>query len=190
MSGRILIADDDTVTRLIASEALKHAGFTTVLVGDGRSAYEACRTDRPDALLLDVQMPEMDGFECCERVRQLPGGSMLPILMMTSNNDAQSIERAYLAGATDFITKPINARLLGHRMRYMLRAARAFVEARQTAWRLSQASRLARLAQWERAADGSLSWSDEADLLFGGAPDLLRYVHPDEFDALKHRLSE
>jgi signal transduction histidine kinase len=83
-------------------------------------------------VLLDVMMPEMDGFTTCHRLRRLPGGEHIPVLMATGLDDITSINRAYEAGATDFITKPITWPLLSHRVRYMLRASRAFEQVRSS----------------------------------------------------------
>src|SRR6185369_207288 len=82
-----------------------------------------------------VQMPEKDGFAVCRELRATPAGARVPVLMMTALNDVESIERAYQSGATDFITKPINWPILGHRARYMLRASRT----------LDQLARLSRI---------------------------------------------
>ena len=69
-------------------------------------------------VLLDVDMPKLDGFSTCERIRAMPGFETIPILMVTGLDDTESIDRAYSAGATDFATKPINWSLLPHRLRH------------------------------------------------------------------------
>ena len=85
-------------------------------------------TDYVQAVLTDVEMPEMDGYEACRALRQRPGAEQMPILMLTVHDDVESIQRAYEAGATDFMAKPVSWPLLGHRLRYMLRATEAFHE--------------------------------------------------------------
>ena len=70
---------------------------------------------------MDVVMPVMDGFSVCAKLRESGDGSRVPILIMTGLDDADSIARAYEFGATDFIVKPMNASIIGHRVRYMLR---------------------------------------------------------------------
>src|SRR3989442_4967143 len=70
-------------------------------------------------------MPKLDGFTTCAPLRTLPGGAHTPVLMVTGLDDLESINQAYEAGATDFITKPFNWTILGHRVRYLLRASRA-----------------------------------------------------------------
>jgi C4-dicarboxylate-specific signal transduction histidine kinase len=75
--------------------------------------------------MLDVVMPEMDGFRTCAEIRKMPSSADIPILMATGLDDFESIRRAYEAGATDFITKPINWLILKHRLRYLLRSSQA-----------------------------------------------------------------
>ena len=113
-------------------------------------------------------MPDIDGFEVCARLRTMPGGREIPILVMTGLDDNRSIDLAYEVGATDFVTKPINLVLLGHRIRYLARAATAFTAARDNAARLEHAQHLARLAQWQIDIETKVfRWSAEATTLFG-----------------------
>jgi signal transduction histidine kinase/CheY-like chemotaxis protein len=112
-------------------QALEQAGFTVEEADNGKRALELFARTRPDLVLLDVIMPEMDGFQTCATLRRTPQGEHLPIVMLTGLEDEASIDRAYEVGATDFITKPINWVLLGHRVRYLLRASRAIAEVRQ-----------------------------------------------------------
>src|SRR5205085_6921911 len=84
-----------------------------------------------DLLLVDVIMPRMDGYELCRILRSQPESAYVPIVVATSLDDVPSIARAYDAGATDFIPKPVNWLVLNHRIRYILRASRAFEEIRR-----------------------------------------------------------
>jgi predicted signal transduction protein with EAL and GGDEF domain/CheY-like chemotaxis protein len=121
---RILIADDDAILREIARATLEACGFSVQAVGSGDAAVAACALRLPDIALLDVEMPEGNGYQACANIRMLPGGAGLPIVMVTGLDDSTSIERAYEAGATDFVVKPLNWPLLAHRIRYVLRGAR------------------------------------------------------------------
>ena len=121
----VLIADDDVTMRLLMRETLEQAGFTVEEAEDGAHALSAFVRVRPDIVLLNVLMPKMDGFTTCATLRTLPGGAHTPVLMVTGLDDIESINRAYEVGATDFITKPFNWTILGHRVRYLLRASRA-----------------------------------------------------------------
>ena len=121
---RVLIADDDALLRDIAIATFEGAGFEVEAVTTGNAAIAACAARMPDIALLDVEMPEGSGYEACVAIRELPGGANLPIVMITGHDDAVSIDKAYDAGATDFVVKPINWALIVHRIRYVLRGAR------------------------------------------------------------------
>jgi diguanylate cyclase (GGDEF)-like protein/PAS domain S-box-containing protein len=119
----VLIADDDELMRSLTAATLDDQGFETIGVANGQEAIAALARVRPNLLLLDVDMPIMDGFTACERIRTMPIGADLPVVIVTGSEDTASIDRAFDAGATDFISKPVNWSLLGHRMRYVLRGA-------------------------------------------------------------------
>lgn len=123
-SGRLvwLIDDDSTVLR-IAEAQLNAQGFRVRCFSDPMCALEDFRGSPPDILVLDVMMPGIDGFEICARIRAFPGGTEVPILMVTALEDANSINRGFEVGATDFAMKPINWTIETHRLRYMLRSA-------------------------------------------------------------------
>jgi len=123
----ILVVDDEKLTRLLERSALEQAGFVVEEAQNGAMALSAFERLKPDAVLLDVMMPELDGFSACARMRKLPGGDLTPIFIVTGLDDLESISRAYEVGATDFIAKPINWGVLGHHVRYMLRAARGLL---------------------------------------------------------------
>jgi diguanylate cyclase (GGDEF)-like protein/PAS domain S-box-containing protein len=118
----VLIIDDDPVFSLLASEALQQAGFATRIAGDAQQAMSAFEEFKPDLTLLDVNLPGGNGFEVCATLRSLASGRDVPIVMVTGHNDTESISRAYDAGATDFIHKPVLWPTLPHRVEFMLRA--------------------------------------------------------------------
>jgi diguanylate cyclase (GGDEF)-like protein len=121
---RVLVADDDAMLRDIARATLEASGFAVQTVGSGDAAVAACALSLPDVALLDVEMPDGNGYQACANIRMLPGGAGLPIVMVTGHDDSASIDLAYEAGATDFVVKPLNWPLLAHRIRYVLRGAR------------------------------------------------------------------
>lgn len=128
----ILIADDDMMIRVMARARLEALGFSVVEAEDGEQALRVLQTVRPQLFVLDVMMPGKDGFEVCRALRVDPRFAHLPVLMVTGLEDADSINRAYESGATDFITKPINWVIFGHRVRYMWRAAMVGEELRRS----------------------------------------------------------
>ncbi|HWD58362.1 MAG TPA: ATP-binding protein [Stellaceae bacterium] len=142
----LLIVDDDPVVRSLMRDALEDDGFTVVEAENGAEAIAACADDVPALLVVDAVMPVMDGFELCRALRVLPVTAQVPILMATGLDDPGSVARAYEAGATDFIGKPLNWLILSERIRYMLRAARAFHELRENQERLIAAKDAAETA--------------------------------------------
>jgi diguanylate cyclase (GGDEF)-like protein/PAS domain S-box-containing protein len=120
----ILVVDDDLLVRVMLQDAFTAAGFETVQAANGDEALRSFTTLKPDLILLDLIMPGKDGYETCRELRRLPGGEYTPVLMITGVESSDSVHRAFEAGATDFVAKPVNSELLVHRVRYMLRASR------------------------------------------------------------------
>jgi diguanylate cyclase (GGDEF)-like protein len=120
-----LVADDDEMMRLMLNETLDQAGFTAITLSDGESALSVGRKTDFAVAILDVEMPGRSGYDVCATLRAERGKRHVPIIMITSHDDEVSIDRAYRAGATDFISKPLNWPLLAHRLRYVLRNAQA-----------------------------------------------------------------
>jgi PAS domain S-box-containing protein len=190
----ILVVDDDEAARVLTEIVLTNAEFRVVQAENGEEALEVFRAERPDIVLLDVSMPVMDGFDACRALRKLPGGESVPVLMLTGHEDLASINRAYEVGATDFLAKSNNLEIIAHRVRYMLRAARAFSELEKNREGLSSAQRMARMGGWEWRADSDqLILSAEICDMFGlGANDnqgsserFLNYVHCDDREGVR-----
>ena len=128
----VLVVDDDPAIRVLVTEILQQIGLAVEQAENGREALDFLEHCQPDVVLLDVLMPEMDGFRTCRAFRALPQGRHVPVLMMTGLDDIASIDHAFEVGATDFITKPLNYTILGHRVRYLLRTMQAFESARRS----------------------------------------------------------
>jgi len=129
-SGIVLVADDDPVMRLLMVEMLEGVGLDAIEAEDGARAVELASERSPDLILMDVEMPKLDGFAACRAIRDLPNGATVPIVMVTGGDDLEAVTNAYEAGATDFVSKPINWPILGHRVLYVLRASDAIVRLR------------------------------------------------------------
>lgn len=143
-----LVVDDETTNRLLTRETLELAGLRVEEAENGMQAIDLVRRIRPDIILLDVMMPQMDGFATCIALRGMPDGARIPILMMTGLDDEESIERAYEVGATDFVTKPWSSLIVSQRVRYMLRASNTLEDLHESETRLAQAQRIAQLGNW------------------------------------------
>ncbi len=124
--AKILVCDDDQNVRLLTRQCLEAEGMTVVEASTGLEAIDMFVRERPDLVFLDVEMPGMTGLEACQRIRQLPQGESIPIMIVTGSDDRQSIDEGFEAGATQYKTKPVNWSLLGRDVQYMLRASNAF----------------------------------------------------------------
>ena len=180
--ARLLIVDDDALMRGMASRTLRHAGFSVSEADGGAQALAQFERAPFDLVLLDLMMPDLDGYQVCARIRRLPEGARVPILMLTGLNDTGSIELAYQAGATDFISKPINWTLLSHRVRYSLRAGLAVESAIRSRERLERAQRIANMGSWEIGSETQeFVCSPEMARLFGASPDAMACASPESF---------
>lgn len=190
-----LVVDDDEFVRMIVREALEQAGLEVCEADSGGQALELFAASRPDIVVLDVMMPGLDGFATCAKLRGSVGGSRVPILIMTGLDDAESIAHAYEQGATDFITKPLNAVILSHRVRYMLRGSQTLNALIKSEVRLGLAQRIAKIGNWEWRPDTN-QFTASAELCrlmgirsqdFGGTFDaFIQLVHAED----RHRVDE
>ena len=121
----VLVVDDDRATRFLIRTALQKDGWTVEEAADGARACASLERSHPDIVLLDVEMPEMDGFATCAHLRTLPGGESVPVPMITGRDNQESITRSYEVGATDFLSKPFNLTVLRQRLQYMHRSLEA-----------------------------------------------------------------
>ncbi len=130
--NNVLVVDDDPAIQILVRECLERENdFFLHSCATGEEALQILNEQPINIVLLDINMPGIDGIETCYQIRAREDLEMLPILMMTGLDDIDSVNKSYQAGATDFITKPINWPLLAHHVRYMLRAGRALIEHEQ-----------------------------------------------------------
>ncbi len=195
----VLIVDDDPVMREMLRATLENEGYHVAEAADGYAGLRRYDELSPDLVLLDINMPELDGLEACRHLRVRYPRSTIPVLFMAGTDDRGSIDMAYQAGATDFISKPVNLALLGHRVRYLLRASRNMAELQRSQGSLARAQRIAQLGNWECNEDLSeMAWSDETYRVFGTGPgavpatmqNFMRYVHPEDREKVRMHISE
>jgi diguanylate cyclase len=120
-----IIADDEETGRLLLAESAEQVGLTPLLFDNGTAALEAALSYGAAIVLLDVEMPGLDGYAVCRRLRADPRFTTTPIVMVTGHEDSTAITLAFDAGATDFVSKPVNWALLPRRLEYILRNAAA-----------------------------------------------------------------
>jgi len=118
---KILLADDDVELVDLMTYALRRAGYSVLGASDGQQALERWEEDRPDMLLLDGNLPRVDGFEVCRRIRH---ESKVPIIMLTARDEDEDIVRGLDMGADDYVIKPFSTKQLTARMRALLRRTR------------------------------------------------------------------
>lgn len=120
MSERILVVDDEPRFVRLVEANLQTEGFEIIKAKNGQQALDMAIAEKPDLILLDVMMPEMDGFQACERIREF---STVPIIMLTAKGDEDQRVRGLNIGADDYIVKPFSATELLARVRAVLRRA-------------------------------------------------------------------
>lgn len=135
MSARILVVDDNPLNVKLLAAKLAKDYYAVMTAEDGAAALRKAVNDQPDIILLDVMMPEIDGFEVCQRLKADPVTRHIPVVMVTALSDTADRVRGLEAGADDFLTKPINDVALMARVRSLLRLKRIMDE-----WRLREAT--------------------------------------------------
>src|SRR5476651_1251965 len=130
MSARILVVDDVEINVKLLGAKLASEYFDVLSASSGAAALLICEAELPDIVLLDVMMPEMDGFEVCRRLKADPRTADIPVVMVTALSDAADRLRGLEAGADDFLTKPVNDIALFARVRSLIRLKRTVEELR------------------------------------------------------------
>ncbi len=185
----ILAIDDDDSIHLMLKDILSREGFEVLGATGAQAGLKMILEHRPDLVLLDVMMPDIDGFACLGALRALPGSRLLPIVMLTGSDDIESIHRSFSLGATDFISKPLNWPTLPYRLRYMIRASETLENLAHSEAVLRNAQKIAHLGNWDWEADTDyITWSKEALNVLGVSEanvhshqlDLFKSVHPSD----------
>jgi signal transduction histidine kinase len=120
----VLVVDDNEQNRALAQATLEEEDYSVILANNGVEGIAAFEAHRPDCVLLDVRMPEMDGFEACARIRKLPGGAETPVIFLTALRDIDTFDAALRAGGDDFLTKPVRPTELVLRVQAALKLRR------------------------------------------------------------------
>ena len=131
---RILVVDDDRPTVMIIESVLKKEGYEVYTASNGKAGLDKAREVKPNLMILDIMMPEMNGYEVCHRLSKDPDTASIAILMLTAKGDVQSDAKAnwqyagrvqdrlrgFDTGAVDFLTKPVKAKDLAQRVKALL----------------------------------------------------------------------
>ena len=106
---RILIVEDEESLLKLESILLSSKGYSVTGVMDGKSALEEIRARKPDLVVLDIMLPELDGFEVCKRIKENPETAAIPVVMLTAKKNSQDYARGMQVGADAYITKPFKS---------------------------------------------------------------------------------
>jgi signal transduction histidine kinase len=178
----ILIVEDEPTTCALAAEALQAMGCRTSEAGTGGDGLRLAAQLLPDAILLDVMMPDIDGYSVCQSIRRDERTAGIPVILATSLEDTASIERGFEAGATDFVVKPVDWTLFAYRLRFILRASRLSSELRdaRAAAEASSATKSAFLARMSHELRSPLNsiigFSDTINRRIFGPVNVARYA--------------
>lgn len=112
MSARILVVEDNPMNMKVVLMTLKRHGYTLLEAVDGKEALEVAISERPDLILMDIQLPKMDGLEVTRRLRQMPEFEQTPIIALSAYAMKGDRERGMEAGFDDYLSKPVNTREL------------------------------------------------------------------------------
>ena len=105
---KILLVDDSTTVLLMEKMILKKSDYDVVEAHDGQEGVEKALAEKPDLILMDVVMPRMDGFEAVRKLREQDVTRAIPVIMVTTRGELESVETGYASGCNDYVTKPIN----------------------------------------------------------------------------------
>src|ERR1700722_5547596 len=165
MTARILVVDDTPLNLKLLEARLTHEYYVVTTAENGIEALAKVEKEKPDIILLDVMMPEMDGFDVCRRLKENPETSFIPVVMVTALSDVADRVRGLEAGADDFLTKPINDVALIARVRSLLRLKAILDE-----WRLREKTTLQFVEQSDVDKDAPLDIKDSRILLLDDDP--------------------
>ncbi|MCI0658222.1 MAG: response regulator, partial [Acidobacteria bacterium] len=141
LPSTILVVDDDPRNIRLMESILKTSGYAVITAEDGEQALEAVARHRPDAVLLDVMMPGVSGFEVCKKLRSQYETRLLPIIMVTALNALEEKVQALETGADDFLSKPVNRMEMLAKLRSILRVKSLHDEVEQTRLQLEAKNR-------------------------------------------------
>ncbi|MDZ4161608.1 MAG: EAL domain-containing protein [Burkholderiales bacterium] len=197
----VMVVDDTPANLKLLDELLRRQGYGVRLFPRGALALKAAAAQAPDLILLDIMMPDMDGFEVCRQIKATPGLQDVPVIFISALTDTDHKIRAFAEGGVDYVTKPFQegevlARVGTHLALHAMRqaAARQRVELEQTVQErtadLLRAQRVAHIGSWKLdLRTQALTWSPETYRIFGIAPgtpmalpDFLNKIHPDDRD--------
>jgi len=167
-----LVVDNDAIVHAFARSTLTNHGFVVAVAESGEEALEAYAAISPDVVLLDANLPGINGYEVSRKLHQLHGARTVPVLIFTGPNDRRALLRGYQAGATDCFQKPVESHVVILRSRIAVQAHRDKLDLEQRTSILRRAQRVVRMGHWEYDTEsGHVEFSEEAKQIFGLLPE-------------------
>ena len=120
MSRKVLLVDDSATVLMMERMILAAERFEIVTASNGQEAHEVAKRELPDLILMDIVMPRMSGLEACKLLRSDPATRHIPIILVTTRGEAQTMEQGYENGCNDYVTKPVNSGELLTKVRNIL----------------------------------------------------------------------
>jgi len=120
MATKILLVDDSATVPMMERMILATERFQIVTASNGEEAQERARSEQPDLILMDVVMPRVNGIQACKALRQDPSTKHIPIILVTTRGEAETMEQGYESGCNDYVTKPVNSAELLSKIRSIL----------------------------------------------------------------------
>lgn len=134
--ARVMVVDDDHDVLIVLAHYLKREGFDPIEAASGRECLRQLQDNSPDVILLDLMMPEMDGFAVAKALRNNPATADIPVIMVTARDDINARAEGIKVGVSEFLTKPVQRQQLATRIRAQLQSAAASKSAENTLSRL------------------------------------------------------
>lgn len=120
MSRKILLVDDSATVLMMERMILASERFQIVTAANGEEAQQRARTEMPDLILMDIVMPKVNGIQACKAIKEDPDTKHIPIILVTTRGEADSMEAGYTSGCNDYVTKPVNSAELLTKIRNIL----------------------------------------------------------------------
>ena len=123
MAKKVLLVDDSATVLMMERMILASERFQIVTAANGEEAHARARSEQPDLILMDIVMPKMTGIQACRAIKEDPTTSHIPVILVTTRGEAESMEAGYSSGCNDYVTKPVNSAELLGKIRNLLGAA-------------------------------------------------------------------
>jgi len=163
--NRVLIVDDSPIQLKVAISIIEQQGIEVTTASSGHEALDLIRSDPPDLILLDIVMPEMDGFEVCNRIKSSPNHADIPILFLTGRDSSKDTIRAFDVGGSDYVKKPVNPPELLARIKTHLKLGNTIGELKEAMEQVQMLSGLLRICSYCKSIKDEERWVSLEDYL-------------------------